>query len=66
MQVQQMEAMRNAEEEARAAMEPILRFDSIRDEEKEFLKRKEQDLERLLEQQISIQKQQQEEIERQK
>ena len=56
--------MRKAEEEARAAMEPILRFDSIRDEEKEFLKRKEQDLERLLEQQISIQKQQQEEIER--
>jgi len=40
-----------AEEEAKAAMMPILRFDSINDEEKDIMRQKEQDLQRLLEEQ---------------
>jgi hypothetical protein len=60
------EAIRKAEEEAKAAMEPILRFDSAKDEEKEYLRRKEQELTRLLEEHVARQQEQQAEIERQK
>ena len=35
------EAIRKAEEEAKANMDAILRFDSVKDEEKEYLRRKE-------------------------
>jgi len=40
-----------AEEEARLQMEPILRFDSINDEEKDIMRQKELELQRLLEEQ---------------
>ncbi len=45
-----------AEEEAKARMEPLLRFDSVNDEEKAFLKKKEQELSKLLEEQKELTK----------
>jgi hypothetical protein len=55
-----------AEEEAKAAMMPILRFDSINDEEKDIMRQKEQDLQRLLEEQKDLAQKQLEIIEKQK
>lgn len=48
------EAKRLAEEEARAALEPILRYDSIVDQEKEYFRLKEIELNNLLEQQKEV------------
>lgn len=44
IRIAQEEARILAEEEAKAAMIPILRFDSINDEEKDIMRQKEQEL----------------------
>lgn len=47
-------------------MDPILRFDSVGDEEKAFLKKKEQELQKMLDEQKELTRQQLQIIENQK
>ena len=49
LRIAEEEARKLAEEEAKAQMEPILRFDSINDEEKDIMRQKERELQKMLE-----------------